>query len=746
MTTYSISAPDGKTYQIEGPAGATQDQVQAEVVRQHPEAVKAAAPAPAEQPPQEQQPAGPPGADPHESFLEHGINMSLSQLFGPTREADIGGLEAVGSLASGAIAAPVAGIAGLASGAVGGDAADTVSSVQDALTYKPKTQSGKTALKVAGYAGEKVAEAADWVGQKNADYYGSPLMGAIANTSVQALPMLLSKAFGGETGSAAEASVKTAMRSAASRQTAANFVNSLGIKFDELPQSTKAMMTSIAADPTNLKHLDPRAVVRVLRAETQGVRTTLGQANRDKSQLTREQNISTTHAGKPVSDIMADQDVALHSRLETLKNTAAPKSKVTTAQETGAPVQSALRRKMQILEGYKNRKYEEARAAGEMELPVDVTPLEEWLKSEPSLTDPEHGIGFLQKRLEHYKQPEETQEAAASSLIDTSTDISKAKTAGPPGEEEAEGPKKSPNITVNDLENIRKELVAKTLGPPSTIGHYAGEAIWQIDKILDRSGGNVYKQARAMHKAVKEEFDRQGMIRKMTGEKGQTTDRQVALEDTLESAVIRGSREDLMKVQRSLLTGGTPETRLRGARAWRDLRAGTLEYLREKAGGKRGIRGEKDQQQFNSTFLDALREIDRDGKLDVLFGDQVAQRVRDFAQTVHDVRTTPATRIAGSPSVANILNTLEGHVSHIPYIGHTLGGTVRAVSKLHDVGKRARDAREAAVDPVRAAAAKAAKAPRQARNKADIRNARLPISVGALQSSAGAGDTGDELP
>lgn len=38
MTTYSIAAPDGKTYTIEGPKGATQEQVQAEVLKQHPNA------------------------------------------------------------------------------------------------------------------------------------------------------------------------------------------------------------------------------------------------------------------------------------------------------------------------------------------------------------------------------------------------------------------------------------------------------------------------------------------------------------------------------------------------------------------------------------------------------------------------------------------------------------------------------------------------------------------------------------
>src|SRR6185436_16559523 len=36
MTTYSIQAPDGKTYRIEGPPGATDDQVKAQVVKQNP--------------------------------------------------------------------------------------------------------------------------------------------------------------------------------------------------------------------------------------------------------------------------------------------------------------------------------------------------------------------------------------------------------------------------------------------------------------------------------------------------------------------------------------------------------------------------------------------------------------------------------------------------------------------------------------------------------------------------------------
>lgn len=615
--------------------------------------------------------------DPHAHFLTHTMISALSALFPEAEPA--------AALLSGAVAAPVAGIAGLASAATGlGDPASVVEKTQGALSYQPRTPGGQEALSTVTYPLRKLAEGADWTGKETSELTGSPLAGAAVNTLIQSAPAVLTRGAGAGV-EGAEAAAQAAAKSAAAAGRAAHFVeNSTGLKWAELSASARAMMTSIAEDAKNLEHLDPKATERVLRAKSQGIPMTRGQATRNLAQLTREEALQKSDSGAPLGDIMAQQDEALFANLETLKKDVAPKSKVDTPQKAGAPIQAALRRKMQTLQAEVSRKYAAASKAGETAAPVDLTPLEQWL----SVPANKRNAGFLKSAIEDYKK-------------------------------DASG-----SVSINNLEEIRKEAVANAMGPRSPASHYAGEAISIIDKILDDSGGSVYKEARAAHRAVKEEFDRQGAIRKMVGSKGATDDRAIALEDTLETTVIRGSNEDLLKVKKSLLEGGTEATRRRGERAWADLQAGAISLLRDKAGGKRHIEGEKGQEQFNSAVLDTMNDLDRDGKLSTLFGEHVADRVRLLAKTIPDVRTKPSGRISGSDTVPRIINLLE-KASHIPAVGNVVTGAVKGVMKLHQMGKEGRDVREATTTPLDEVAGKKRSQPLDPSTKRNLRGAAV---------------------
>jgi hypothetical protein len=89
----------------------------------------------------------------------------------------------------------VAGLAGLAGTVLPGpkgQGAAWVAKTEDALTYEPRTALGKGVTKAVSYPFEKLSDLADYAGGKVSDKAG-PAAGAAANTTLQALPLLLGR-------------------------------------------------------------------------------------------------------------------------------------------------------------------------------------------------------------------------------------------------------------------------------------------------------------------------------------------------------------------------------------------------------------------------------------------------------------------------------------------------------------------------------------------------------------------------
>jgi hypothetical protein len=107
------------------------------------------------------------------------------------------------SLGSSAFAMPIAGLAGI--GAAGTHAlgltealpGDVARRVQEALTYQPRTKAGSIATDIVSYPFEKLAQGADWAGERTAEATGSPATGAAVNTTIQSIPALLTRRPGG---------------------------------------------------------------------------------------------------------------------------------------------------------------------------------------------------------------------------------------------------------------------------------------------------------------------------------------------------------------------------------------------------------------------------------------------------------------------------------------------------------------------------------------------------------------------
>lgn len=651
MPTYQIQAPDGNTYRIDGPPGATDDQVRAEVLKQHPTAGTAKAPA--------AKAAAPEGA--------------LARVGGEA----VGALEGAANVGSSVAGSLGGGLTYLATlGATGGDTAAAKAVQQDtqqALTYQPRSKYGQANVKAVGNimeaAVEKPTEYAGDLARRGVQAVGaspevSGLVGSAVKTGLQAVPMALGLRSGAAAARGVEAEAQAA--EAAAKNTAREYVaRNTSVDWDGLPAHLQNTLSAMARRGEDLRSLDPKAVERVARAQSHDVPVPLtrAQATRSTADFTREEAVQRSDAGTPLRERQAQQDTALHQNLARVREDVAPGSKVKTSADVGPAVQSAARRKLQTLKAQSTRLYEEARQAGEMQAPVKWQPIEEWLKDPANKAN----AGWIEGRLKAYAE-------------------------------------KDGSISINNLERVRQEVNAK-VSEGGTAGHYAAQAKNVIDQILDNSGSEKYRAARSSWREWNQEFKQQKAVRDLTGEKTNMSDRRIALEGTTDY-ILKSDRESLQSIKDTLTKGGTERTRARGEKAWKDLQAGVIQKLREEAAGKRGIRNEADQEQFNSSFLDRFNELDRSGKLEVLFGPEAAGKLRKIAETVHDVRTKPAARVSGSDTVPRLISMLEVLAHKVPGVGPL---AVKGVKKVGESVRAEAAAKRAATDPLEEAAAAQAK-------------------------------------
>lgn len=661
----------------------------------------------------------------------------------PTGDALDAVIEPVMTMGSSALATPIAGLAGLgtagarALGLTNADPVSVIESVQGGLTYQPRTRAGQVATSVASYPFEKLAQGADWLGQQAADVTGSPAVGAAVNTATQMLaPTVLFKGAKGikvrpnvnrgapavdtpvAPGKAAPAataaapaqrparlegvspadqaveyvapdlvleqatrpaSAKTAPTTPAPQvdpaalARAQDLTRSVGVDWSSLPREVQATLTNIAKDARNLESLDRDALARQLQLQSlpKPIPATRGQITRDPVQLRNEGNVSATNAGAPIREIYLDQNQAILDNLDILKGKVANRTKpAETPEQVGLSVQDqALREKLKLSKAQVSEKYKAAETAGELGAKVSPARLIKTIRGTPDRTH----FGWVESWLKNME-------------VENGTAINK--------------------LSLRELEDLRQAAVARAMDG-GTEGFYAGKIISAIDQMTEGAGGKLYKEARAARRAQALEFEETGAIARLVENKSRT-DRATALEDTWRKTVIGGSIEDLRNVKRSLLTGGDSKTRNAGKRAWRDIKAQTIQHIQNEA--TKGV-ALNERGQPNVTPAAMKRAIDSIGreKLDEIFGPNTALRVYNLLDATRTVKTVPPAGHAGSSTASNILAFLERGLNKVPFVGDVAAGTIRAGVQLKQMGEAGRITREAQRSPLQDAEANAKK-------------------------------------
>jgi ddrB-like ParB superfamily domain/Zeta toxin len=387
------------------------------------------------------------------------------------------------------------------------------------------------------------------------------------------------------------------------------------------PTPTPGTQASASAAGTDM------ATQRRERAAAQGIPLTEGQATRSfEQQRFERETAKDPDQGAPLRERAADQNERVLKRFDELVDE-------TGAQEVdpgaaGRKIVDPILKKAEAAKREIRAAYDDARAAGDMDEPIDYAPVREFIA----------------------QQGPTAQEKLAPVLKMVDEQLA------------ANDPEGTGAVPINALEDVRK-AIRKTIEPGTPNEKFGGDLIRLIDEATEGKGGELYKRARGLYRDYAAEFKNQGAIRDLIYLKKGTTDRKVAFEDVVRRSVQTGSVDDLANVKRTLTSAGDD-----GLQAWREVQGQAMRWIQEQA-TKNVARDTRGNPIVSPAGLSkAVQALDKEGKLDILFGKKGAETLRDIDDLAKDLFTSP-------PGAVNTSNTASVMLKWMADSGASMAAT-----------------------------------------------------------------------
>jgi hypothetical protein len=198
-----------------------------------------------------------------------------------------------------------------------------------------------------------------------------------------------------------------------------------------------------------------------------------------------------------------------------------------------------------------------------------------------------------------------------------------------------------------------------------------------IDAGTEGKGGESYKAARKLRQDFANEFENVGLTAKLLSTKRGTDERVIAFDDVFDKIIINAPLEEMNKVRKTLLTAGTE-----GKQAWNELKSNTIRYIINKSLST-AQRDERGQALVSPDKLNSvIRSLDREGKLEGLYGKKQAQQIRDLGEIAIDIYTAPP----GAINFSNTASALQVALDSVMTFGLT-GIPAPAVTALREASK-----------------------------------------------------------
>jgi hypothetical protein len=383
------------------------------------------------------------------------------------------------------------------------------------------------------------------------------------------------------------------------------------------------------------------ALLRQQRALSQGIPLTKGQQLQDFAQQQFESDVIKNTTDKPdiakgLLEFKARQKKDILGRFEQLIGETNADVDVTDFRKVGTTVDSALVKQFEAKKKSVDDAYQRARDAGETKAVVDTSKLDQWLvDNEP--------------------------EAITVKAIDTikaKLDVLKKVTNG--------------QITINDLENLYK-LAGQLSEPGKSSAKFMSDVKKVINQTTEGAGGNLYRAARAEREDLGKQFENAKRVDALLSTKGGYADRAVRLDDVFSHVVLDGSLEEMQTVTNLLQKGGAE-----GQAAYAALQGQTIQYLKNRL--EKSTKGELSYDAFAKT----LQALDKEGKLDYMFGKKGRETLTELQGTLRDALV----EIPGTVNYSNTGSVVVRALDKLAALRIPLTRTIADMAKESELKKK----------------------------------------------------------
>lgn len=396
------------------------------------------------------------------------------------------------------------------------------------------------------------------------------------------------------------------------------------------------------------------------------VELTEGQLSRDPSQLKFEVETSKDpRLGDPLRQRYEDQHQVMQQNIDAFIDSTG--SQATNMREAGLAVDAALQKQATADRNRVKVAYAKADNSPEAQAVVDLntqinnngkpTTVLEYLNSQPDL--PTTPILTTAKK------------TAVSLGI---------------AESDANGNLVPKNPTVKQMEEWRQQINGNTnLEAPNIRQSAIIKSM--IDEHVEPISGPLYKAARIERKRVADKWENRAIITDLIENKKGSDDRKIALEDIQKRIIHDAPLDDLRFAKRALLSSGDE-----GKQAWKDIQGQTLQEIKNAATAGVAPDARGNQMISPAALNRAIKRLDDSGKLDFIFGQQGAEKLRALNDISKTLFTVPASAgINHSNTAATLLAAIDITMSGLSGFPAPVATSLRIATKhIKDNKTRAR--------------------------------------------------------